>query len=64
MTCSPRQDLELQQLDTQVGILTKQYAHIAADYKALAALFGAGLNRIQEAIQRREQAQEWNVPSR
>ena len=25
-----------QQLSTQVGILTKQYAHITADYKALA----------------------------
>ena len=29
---------QLQQLDTQVGILTKQYAHISADYKALADL--------------------------
>ena len=29
---------QLQQLDTQVGILTTQYAHIAADYKTLAAL--------------------------
>ena len=29
---------QLQQLDTQVGILTKQYAHISADYKKLAAL--------------------------
>ena len=29
---------QLQQLDTQVGILTKQYAHISADYKTLAAL--------------------------
>ena len=27
-----------QQLSTQVGILTKQYAHISADYKALADL--------------------------
>ena len=27
-----------QQLDTQVGILTKQYAYIVADYKALADL--------------------------
>ena len=27
-----------QQLSTQVGILTEQYAHITADYKALAAL--------------------------
>ena len=27
-----------QQLSTQVGILTKQYAHITADYKTLAAL--------------------------
>ena len=29
---------QLQQLDTQVGILTEQYTHIAADYKALADL--------------------------
>ena len=30
---------QLQQLDTQVGLLTRQqYAIIAADYKALAAL--------------------------
>ena len=29
---------QLQQLDTQVGILTKQHAHISADYKKLAAL--------------------------
>ena len=29
---------QLQQLDTQVGILTKQYAHISADYKTLADL--------------------------
>ena len=29
---------QLQQHDTQVGILTKQYAHISADYKTLAAL--------------------------
>ena len=29
---------QLQQLDTQVGILTTQYAHIAADYKRIAAL--------------------------
>ena len=27
-----------QQLSTQVGILTEQYAHISADYKTLAAL--------------------------
>ena len=27
-----------QQLSTQVGILTEQYAHISADYKKLAAL--------------------------
>ena len=27
-----------QQLSTQVGILTEQYAHIPADYKALADL--------------------------
>ena len=27
-----------QQLSTQVGILTEQYAHITADYKTLAAL--------------------------
>ena len=29
---------QLQQLDTQVGILTTQHAHIAADYKRIAAL--------------------------
>ncbi len=29
---------QLQQLDTQVGVLTKQYAHISADYKKLADL--------------------------
>ena len=29
---------QLQQLDTQVGILTEQYAHISKDYKALADL--------------------------
>ena len=29
---------QLQPLDTQVGILTKQYAHISADYKTLADL--------------------------
>ena len=29
---------QLQQLETQVGLLTEQYATIAADYKALAAL--------------------------
>ena len=29
---------QLQQLDTQVGILTEQYAHIAKDYKTLAGL--------------------------
>ena len=29
---------QLQQLDTQVGILTKQYAHTSADYKTLAEL--------------------------
>ena len=29
---------QLQQHDTQVGILTEQYAHISADYKTLAAL--------------------------
>ena len=29
---------QLQQLDTQVGTLTKQYAHISRDYKALADL--------------------------
>ena len=29
---------QLQQLDTQVGILTTQYAHISADYKRLAEL--------------------------
>ena len=28
---------QLQQLDTQVGILTEQYAHITKDYKTLAA---------------------------
>ena len=32
---------QLQQLEQQVGILTTQYAHITADYKALAkALIG------------------------
>ena len=29
---------QLQHVETQVGLLTKQYAVIAADYKALAAL--------------------------
>ena len=29
---------QLQQLETHVGLLTEQYAHIAADYKTLAAL--------------------------
>ena len=29
---------QLEHLETQVGLLTKQYAIIAADYKALAAL--------------------------
>ena len=29
---------QLQQLEQQVGILTTQYAHITADYKALAKL--------------------------
>ena len=29
---------QLVQLETQVGLLTEQYAHIAADYKRLAEL--------------------------
>ena len=33
---------QLQQHAEQVGILTKQYAHISADYKALADLLARG----------------------
>ena len=33
---------QLQQHDTQVGILTEQYAHITEDYKTLAALLAQG----------------------
>ena len=55
---------QLQQLETQVGLLTEQYATIAADYKALAALVGAGLTRIRQHIAQREKAREWDGPSR
>ena len=41
---------QLEHLETQVGLLTKQYAIIAADYKALAALVMSATNRYSPAL--------------
>ena len=40
-----------QQLSTQVGILTEQYAHITAGLQDARRLVGAGLTRIQQHIE-------------
>ena len=52
---------QLQQPAEQVELLTEQYAHIAANYKTLARVVGAGLTRIQQHI---EKMRESYGPSR
>ena len=47
---------QLQHLDTQVGLLTTQYASIVADLQGARRLVGAGLNRIQQKVEQRERA--------
>ena len=55
---------QLQQLETQVGLLTEQYATHRSGLQGAGRLVGAGLNRIRQHIAQREQAREWDGPSR